>query len=178
MRLPVSRPVRVLVVCTGNICRSPMGERMLADELERAGVDADVTSGGTSDYEVGNPIDPRAASTLHRRGVPVEAHTARQVTAEDLGAVDLVLAMTEEHAVWLRRLAERSGVDPGVIMLWRAAEGPDAPGAGSARDVGSLDVPDPWWGDDSDFESTYELLAPGARMLAAALAAGRTELHP
>ncbi|MGC5614566.1 low molecular weight protein-tyrosine-phosphatase [Georgenia sp. Z1491] len=178
MRLPVSRPVRILVVCTGNICRSPMGALVLADALERADVDAEVVSGGTSDYEAGNPIDPRAASTLARRGVEVGAHTARQVTAEELGAADLVLAMTEEHAVWLRRLAERSGSDPGRIMLWRAADGPDAPGAGDARDVGTLDVPDPWWGDDSDFEETYEMLAPGAQALAAALAAGRSELYP
>lgn len=162
-------------MCTGNICRSPMGELMLADALERADVDAEVVSGGTSDYEAGNPIDPRAASTLARRGVEVGAHTARQVTAEELGAADLVLAMTEEHAVWLRRLAQRAGTDPARIMLWRAA---DAPGAGGARDVGTLDVPDPWWGDDSDFDATYEMLAPGAQVLAAALAAGRSELHP
>ncbi|MGO1738147.1 MAG: low molecular weight protein-tyrosine-phosphatase [Actinomycetaceae bacterium] len=175
MRLPAARPVRVLVVCTGNICRSPMGQMMLADALENAGVEADVVSGGTSDYEAGNPVDPRAASALRRHGVDVRPHTARKIHADDLREADLVLTMTEEHASWLRRLAGTADIDPGRIALWRSADA--EPGAAGAEVGGSLDVPDPWWGDDADFEDTYTLLAPGARALAAALAQGRTELR-
>ncbi|WP_456844940.1 low molecular weight protein-tyrosine-phosphatase [Cellulomonas sp. P5_C6] len=126
-----------MVVCTGNICRSPMAEIVLRERFAAAGL-ADrvvVDSSGTSDEEHGNPVDRRARSVLEAHGYPTgEGHRARQVQAGDQR--DLVLAMTNAHARALRRL----GIEP---LLFRSFD-PDA--------VGDLDVADPWYGGRQDFE--------------------------
>lgn len=133
----VPHPYTVMVVCTGNICRSPMAEIVLRRRLAAAGL-ADrvvVDSSGTSDEEHGNPVDRRARSVLEAHGYPTgEGHRARQVQAGDQR--DLVLAMTNAHARALRRL----GIEP---LLFRSFD-PDA--------VGDLDVADPWYGGRQDFE--------------------------
>ena len=126
-----------MVVCTGNICRSPMAEIVLRERFADAGL-ADqvvVDSTGVSDEEHGNPIDRRARAVLVRHGYPAgDGHRARQVAADDQR--DLVLAMTNAHARALRRL----GPEP---VLFRSFD-PDA--------VGDLDVADPWYGGPGDFE--------------------------
>src|SRR5699024_8752376 len=98
MSLPKQRaaegPYRIIVVCLGNICRSPMAEQVLRADLERAGLGdrVEVTSSGTGDWHVGGTMDARAASTLRVHGYPVE-HTARQFRPADLADADLVLVM-------------------------------------------------------------------------------------
>ena len=80
----LERMYRIAVVCTGNICRSPMAELALARELDRAGLSGSVAvdSGGISDEEHGNPVDPRAARVLEREGLDPSGHSARQVTPQ------------------------------------------------------------------------------------------------
>ncbi|WP_235929506.1 low molecular weight protein-tyrosine-phosphatase [Cellulomonas citrea] len=150
-------PIRVMTVCTGNICRSPMAEVVLRAGLEAAGLGdlVVVDSRGTSDEEHGNPIDPRARRALLARGYPGgDGHRARQVTADELGSRDLVLAMTAGHARALRNLAgrsdeaRRSGEPAGRILLYRALD-PAAPVGGPEH---LLDLDDPWYGPDSAFE--------------------------
>lgn len=129
------QPYSVMVVCTGNICRSPMAEIVLRERFAAAGL-ADqvvVDSTGISDEEHGNPVDRRARAVLTAHGYPAgDGHRARQVGADDRR--DLVLAMTNAHARALR------GLDP---VLYRSFD-PDA--------VGDLDVADPWYGGAQDFE--------------------------
>ena len=131
----VSNPYSVMVVCTGNICRSPMAEIVLRERFAAAGL-ADqvvVDSTGMSDEERGNPVDRRARSVLVAGGYPAgDGHRARQVRPDDQR--DLVLAMTNAHARALRDL------DP---VLFRSFD-PDA--------SGDLDVADPWYGGPRDFE--------------------------
>ena len=107
---------RVMTVCTGNICRSPMAEVVLRERLEQAGLDGlvEVDSTGVSDEEHGSPIDPRARATLVAHGYPVPAHRARRVTRDELAERDLVLAMTAGHVRALRRIG---GDAPDVRML-------------------------------------------------------------
>ncbi len=142
-------PYRVMTVCTGNICRSPMAEIVLRDRLEAAGL-ADrvvVDSTGVSDEEHGNPIDRRARAVLTEHGYHVDGtHRARQVRRRDLAARDLVLAMTSQHARALRRL------DPSApVRMYRSFD-PSAPRVepGGAESV--LDIADPWYGGRQDFE--------------------------
>ncbi len=151
---PVTRraPYRVMTVCTGNICRSPMAEVVLRDRLASAGL-ADlvaVDSTGISDEEHGNPIDRRAQRVLAAHGYDVPHRRARQVTRVDVADSDLLLPMTASHARALRRLAQD---DPAVldrIRMFRSFD-PAAPQGGPEH---ALDVDDPWYGDQAGFEVT------------------------
>ncbi|MDO5025256.1 MAG: low molecular weight protein-tyrosine-phosphatase [Trueperella sp.] len=179
--------MNILVVCTGNICRSPMGEIVLRAQLAAAGVAAEVSSAGVSAEESGNYIDRRAAQELRRNGYQVpEVHHAHQVTASELRAADLVLAMTVGHARSLRATMARLGIDTEKLHLWREFDGTTAvapqgafgPGGPLANaqpkkrsrfadfytSDGSLDVPDPWYStDQSGFTATLDTVEAGAR---------------
>ncbi|WP_308291606.1 low molecular weight protein-tyrosine-phosphatase [Microbacterium sp. G2-8] len=138
---------KIVVVCTGNICRSPMGEVVLRDRFAAEGLDVEVTSSGVSAEEAGNPIDPRAAAALSARGYEVPQHAARPFDDDDAGA-DLIVVMTERH----RHALLRRGARPERTRLWMEF----VPGA-TARDVS-----DPWYGDSADFEETLDLVEQGA----------------
>ena len=98
------------MVCTGNICRSPMMERIAAAKAHQAGLDVEVTSGGTSNEESGNPIDHRARRVLERAGYDAGNHHATKVTASDLAEADLVVAAEEHHRRALLRVDPRADV--------------------------------------------------------------------
>lgn len=150
---------QILVVCTGNICRSPMGEVVLRDRLERAGIDLPVVSAGVSAEEHGNPIYPLAADVLRAHGYDVPARQAHQVTDAELRDSGLILAMTRQHLRALERRADALGVDRSRLHLWRDFDASsDAP-----------DVPDPWYGGPADFEDTLATVESGADALVAAL---------
>lgn len=145
-----SPELRVMTVCTGNICRSPMAEVVLRDRLEAAGLGdrVRVDSTGVSSEEHGRPIDPRAQRVLAAHGYPVPDHRARKVTTDELSERDLVLAMTADHARVLRRLAGPEHADR--VRMFRSFD-PAAPvGVPEHR----LDVDDPWYGDQAGFEVT------------------------
>jgi protein-tyrosine phosphatase len=130
--------VHVVFVCTGNICRSPIAEKVVAAELARAGL-ADgvrVTSAGTGGWHVGSPADDRAAALLRAEGYP-DAHVARQVDAEQLGA-DLVVALDDAHRRALRAMVP----EPDRVRLLRSFD-PDSPEG--------AEVPDPYYGGDEGF---------------------------
>lgn len=157
-------PYRVMTVCTGNICRSPMAEVVLRQRLTEAGL-ADqvlVDSSGISDEEHGNPVDRRARTVLRAHGYPAgDGHSARRVRAEDLTARDLVLPMTSVHARALRRLA---GADPALaakVVMYRRFD-PSAPAVDDVRQEHLLDIDDPWYGGPDDFEACLAQIEAGA----------------
>ncbi|RCS62093.1 low molecular weight phosphotyrosine protein phosphatase [Microbacterium sp. JB110] len=151
---------KVIVVCTGNICRSPMGEVVLRERLAEGEIDADVVSSGISSEELGNPIDPRAAEALAARGYEVPRRTARWVGDTDDVSGDLILAMTRQH----RDALIRRGADPARTRLWMEF----VPGADDA------DVSDPWFGDRDGFEETLDLIEAAAPQIVDTIRASRT----
>jgi protein-tyrosine phosphatase len=137
--------LHVVFVCTGNICRSPIAEKVFVHELEQAGL-ADavhVSSAGTGNWHVGSPADERAAAVLRAGGYDV-AHIARQVDAEQLGA-DLIVALDRSHQRALRSLVP----EPDRVRLLRSFD-PDAPSG--------AEVPDPYYGDDDGFATVLEMI--------------------
>ena len=141
--------VRVLFVCLGNICRSPMAAAVASGLLEEAGLGESVVveSFGTADYHVGECADARTSAALRRRGWSVDDHRARRITAGDLARADLVLAADRSNVEFLRRLARDPG-DRSKIRLLRSFD-PLAP-------PGDQEVADPWFGEDADFDSALE----------------------
>ncbi|ANY08628.1 low molecular weight protein-tyrosine-phosphatase [Pseudonocardia sp. HH130630-07] len=138
--------MNVVFVCTGNICRSPIAEKMLAAEVESRGL-ADrvrVTSAGTGHWHVGQPMDDRAAGILAEHGYPT-AHSARQVDSEILAA-DLLVALDAGH---LRSL-QRSVPDPKRVRLLRSFDPASPDGA---------EVPDPYYSGPDGFAEVHRMLA-------------------
>lgn len=136
---------KVVFVCWGNICRSPMAERVLEGWAERSGLPVDVASAGTSTEELGNPIDPRAARALARAGYRTTGHRARQVTATQIREADLVVAMEELHRSRMLRLVPDAD---NIVLLTDYVPGAE-PGSG---------VADPWYGSADGFERTLHTL--------------------
>jgi low molecular weight protein-tyrosine phosphatase len=139
-------PLHVTFICTGNICRSPMAEKMFADQLRRRGLgDAvRVTSAGTGNWHVGSRADDRATRVLQAHGYPTD-HRAAQLDDEHLAA-DLVVALGRNHARALRQL----GVDADRIRILRSFD----PCSGAY----ALDVDDPYYGDAHDFEDVLAVI--------------------
>jgi len=141
-----NEPLHVTFVCTGNICRSPMAEKMFADQLRRRGLGdvVRVTSAGTGDWHIGRCADVRAARVLHAHGYPTD-HCAAQLDTEHLTA-DLVVALGRNHVRMLRHL----GVDDSRIRMLRSFD----PRSGTYP----LDVDDPYYGDAEDFEEVFAVI--------------------
>jgi len=155
---------RVLFVCSGNICRSPLGEAVFRHQAEAAGLGSrfEVDSAGTHGWHEGEPADPRARRVGERHGVAVTS-LARAVVDGDFEAFDLVLAMDRGHLRELRRRCPPERRDR--LRLMRDFD--DAP------DDRDRDVPDPYYDGEAAFEHVYDLLDASCRNLLAALAASR-----
>ena len=159
------RPYRIVFVCTGNICRSPMAEvitRALAaatelDDGSTMGDHLEVRSAGTGPWHDSEPMHPLAADALVRGGFPRSLHAARQFTTSDIGRIDLIVALDRRHRQTLRGL----GADPERLALLRSFD----PAAGAAADV-----PDPYYGNEVVFDECRDMIAAACSGLVASFA--------
>ena len=136
---------KILFVCHGNICRSPMAEFVLKDMAKKAGV-ADkflIRSVATSTEELGNPVYPPARRELMKHGITCEGHAARQITMADYKHYDRICYMDRSNLRWLRRLL------------------PDDPE--KIRPFLSRDVADPWY--TGDFTATWRDIVEGCEAI-------------
>ncbi len=150
-------PFRIVFVCTGNICRSPMAEVVFRALATDAGL-ADrvvVESSGTGDWHVGERADSRTIAALTRRGYDGAAHRAKQFEHADFDTHDLVVALDRSHERILASWA-RDPADTDKLALLRSFD-PDA--------SGSLDVPDPYYADDSMFDEVLIMIESASRAL-------------
>jgi protein-tyrosine phosphatase len=140
--------VRVLFVCTGNICRSPTAEGVFRRMVEREGLAdrIETESAGTGDWHVGDPPDARACAAAAARGYDLEPLRASQVSEEDFRRFDLIVAMDRGHLRALERL--RPDGAPGRLRMFM-----------------ERDVPDPYYGDADNFERVLDMIEDGARRL-------------
>lgn len=152
--------VSVLLVCLGNICRSPLAEGVLRDAVTAHGL-ADyvrVDSAGTGAWHAGSVPDPRSIAVAARHGIDIGAQRARKIVAGDFDAFDLILGMDRSNVDELKRLAGAGrGANVHLYMSYAL---------GTIRDV-----PDPYYGGASGFEDVYRMIREASDTLAAKLAA-------
>ena len=146
---------RVLFVCHGNICRSPMAEFVMKDLVRKAGLEDEfsIASAATSTEEIGNPVYPPARRKLAEHGIGCAGKTARQLRREDYDRYDLLIGMDGANLRNMRRIC---GGDPAgklsLLLDWTGRPG---------------DVADPWY--TGDFEATWRDVAAGCAALLAYL---------
>jgi protein-tyrosine phosphatase len=138
-------PVHVCFVCSGNICRSPVAEKVFSARLADAGLSeaVRVTSAGMGPWHADEPMDRRAAASLRDRGYDT-THRARQID-DDLLDADLLVAATHDHV----RDLVAAGADPARVVLLRSFD-PDAPS--------DAEVPDPYFGGEDGFNEVIEMV--------------------
>lgn len=139
---------RVLMVCMGNICRSPTAEAVLRRKLQRAGLEqqVQVASAGTHGYHTGEAPDPRAIAAGARREYDLSTLRARPVKADDFLHFDLLLAMDESNLAWLQRKAPAGHrAQLGLLLA-------------HARRYSEQEVPDPYYGPAAGFERVLDLI--------------------
>lgn len=142
---------KILFVCLGNICRSPMAEFVMKDIVEKAGLshEFEIASAATSTYEIGNPVYPPARQKLAEHGIDCKGKTARQITKRDYDYYDYIVAMDHSN---LRNLRNMLGEDPQrkISLLMDYTSRP-------------ADVADPWY--TSDFQATWDDVTEGCEAL-------------
>lgn len=154
---------RISLVCTGNICRSPMAEVVLRRLLDDRGLGhvTEVDSFGTTGWHAGRPADPRAVAALRRRGYDI-THEARWWRAEYFADRDLVVGLDRGHERELLTLAS-DPADAAKVRLLRSFD----PAAPDLRGVGQhLDVPDPYTGGAAAFDHSLDLIEDACAGLA------------
>ena len=142
---------RILFICHGNICRSPMAEFIMKDLVRRAGLEEryEIASAATSAEELGNPVYPPARRELAAHGISCKGKTARQITRRDYADYDHLIAMEQYNLRNIRRIIPE---DPeGKITLLRAH-------AGSGEDI-----EDPWY--TGNFSKVYQQIERGCQAL-------------
>jgi protein-tyrosine phosphatase len=142
------KKVNVLMVCMGNICRSPLAQGLFERRVEEAGLTHQIAtdSAGTHAYHVGNPPDPRSQQTALRHGIDLSSQRARKVAVSDFEKFDYVMAMdNDNHALLYAQCPEEHRHKLRLFLEF-------------APQLAETEVPDPYYGGDSGFEDVYRLL--------------------
>ncbi len=141
--------IKVLFVCLGNICRSPLAEGLFQKKVEERGLKDQffIDSAGTSDYHIGELPDHRTINTGKKYGIQID-HRGRQVTSRDFKNFDYILAMDENNLSNLKLVPGSEQKTDNEMLLIRSLQ--DHPE--------SLSVPDPYYGGEQGFENVFEIL--------------------
>ncbi len=157
-------PYRIVFICSGNICRSPMAEVITRSMLAAAGMQGEVAvdSAGTGGWHEGDGADPRTVRALAGHGYDGAQHRAREFDRAWFAERDLILVADREHERILRRWAPDDAARAKVRLLRTYDE--------AAVAAGTLEVDDPWYGDAADFERCLVEVERACAGLVAALA--------
>ena len=149
-------PFRVIFVCTGNICRSPMAEVVFRDLAEHQGLGSRIVSrsAGTGDWHLGERADHRTIDSLARRGYDGSQHRAKQFTAASFLENDLIVALDRTHERILREWARDEDQEGKVTLL-----------LGFDPDASTHDVPDPYYAGPEMFDSVLAMIETATRGL-------------
>lgn len=139
--------MRILMVCLGNICRSPMAEGILRAKVKEMDLDVYCDSAGTSNYHIGEPPDERARACMKRHGQHIEDLKARQFKVDDFDSFDMIYAMDASNYNNILSLARTDEDRTKVVMILNENQ-PNQ----------NMEVPDPYFGGDAGFDHVHALL--------------------
>ena len=139
--------MRILMVCLGNICRSPLAEGILQHKAEKHGLQWTVESAGTNGYHVGEAPHRLSQKVASLNGIDICRQRARQFVREDMERYDLIYAMADDVIEDIRRIAGPRFDDSKVILFLEEL----FPGKG-------MSVPDPWYGPEPGYHEVYRLI--------------------
>jgi len=153
--MSTEKPIKILFVCMGNICRSPTAEAVFRKIAADAGIESrlHIDSAGTHAYHVGEPPDRRAREAAERRGIRMDEQRARRVNDEDFALFDLILAMDRLNLETLKERSEPVFHERIALMLDFTSE------------QSGGDVPDPYYGGTAGFERVLDLVEDASRGL-------------
>lgn len=138
---------KYLMVCLGNICRSPMAEGILKRKLEEKGIEAKVDSAGTSNYHIDEAPDPRAREKAKEKGLDIDQLRGRQFTAADFDRYDEIFVMDKSNYKNVTALAATADDKQKVKLILSELQSDEV-----------AEVPDPYFGMEDGFEIVYQLL--------------------
>jgi len=139
--------MNILMVCLGNICRSPLAEGIMQQIIDKNDLPWTVDSAGTGAWHVGEQPDPRSIETARFHGLDITRQRARKFTPQDFARFDLILAMDAQNYNDICRQAPQPSDQDKVHMVLNFAD-PDS----------NKSVPDPYYGGDDGFEKVYQML--------------------
>lgn len=144
---PIFAPMKILMVCLGNICRSPLAEGILQQKLAAAGLNWTVDSAGTNGYHVGEAPHPLSQKVALQHGIDIAHQRARRFVAADFDRFDRIYAMAGDVLEEMRRIGRRH-YDPAKtsLLLDLLYPGKD------------MDVPDPWYGPEPGYHEVFALI--------------------
>ena len=147
---------KILMVCLGNICRSPLAEEVMRSKIKKYGLNAEVDSCGIGGWHVGEPPDDRAQRTALKHGLDISHQRCRKITLNDFDNFDVIYAMDGEIFSKLSQMALQGRKEQKKIKLFMNELYPNA----------NLPVPDPYSGGMIQFEEVWEMIDAGCEKIA------------
>tara|TARA_R110000744_G_scaffold5963_3_gene21084 strand:- start:2450 stop:2902 length:453 start_codon:yes stop_codon:yes gene_type:complete len=147
--------MKVLMVCLGNICRSPLAEGILKSKVDATNIYVD--SAGTAGYHVGNAPDPRSIKVAHEHGIDISSQVCRKFTVSDFDTFDLIYAMDKNNYGNIIHLARRKEDAEKVKLLL------------SELNTEHIEVPDPYYDAEDGFEQVFQMIDKACNIIAARL---------
>ena len=146
--------MKILFVCLGNICRSPIAEGILISKLKKKGIQAEVESAGFESYHINEPPDPRALKIAEKHGIDITKHKCRLFVADDFDKFDTIYVMDTSN---YRDVQYFSRTDEDMDKVKYLL---------SVFDGKKKSVPDPYYGGESGFDNTFKLIEDSCEKIA------------
>ncbi|MEA1786323.1 low molecular weight protein-tyrosine-phosphatase [Arenibacter sp. GZD96] len=151
--------INILMVCLGNICRSPLAEGILKNKVDALKVFVD--SAGTAGFHIGKPPDRRSIAVAKKNGIDISQQRCRKFTKEDFSNFDIIYAMDRANYKDLLALADTTRQSSKIKLLLEEVS------------LASADVPDPYYENDAAFESVFQLIDVACNAIATKLIQGK-----
>ena len=146
--------MKILIVCLGNICRSPLAEGILQDMASKAGLNWTVESAGTNGYHTGEPPHELSIKVAKQNGINISRQRSRRFVASDMGEYDKIYAMAADVLEEMKRISKEKFDEQKVDLFLNELQ----PGQND-------DVPDPWYGPEPGYHEVFAIISKGCKKI-------------